>query len=174
MHTQWCMHIHSASNVPPTTMWKSACCQQRPSNNNVEECLLPATSLQQCGRVFIASNVPPTMWKSVYFFLDNSCSVWGCKKTVIWNRLSILGTGKHTDKNNTVIERARYIRSFSLTHTHTLVVKCACVVPMTLLTPHQEAKLQQSHGNGNSGAPHCTVQTNGKKPMLHLRPLFFL
>lgn len=59
------------------------------------------------------------------------------------------------------------------THTHTLVVKCACVVPMTLFTPHQEAKLQQSHGNGNGGAPHCTVRTSGKKLMVHLRPLFF-
>ena len=114
-----------ASNLPPTTMW---------------ECLLPATSLQQqcgrvliasnvplatslqqqCGRVLVASNVPPTtMWKNAYFFFDNSCSVWGCKRTVNWNRLSILGTAKHIDKNNTVIQRARNIRSFSLTHTHT-------------------------------------------------------
>jgi len=116
MHTQW--QTYAAWHAY-TVMHAHTQCQQRPSNNNVEECLLPATSLQQCGRVFIASNVPPTMWKSVYFFLDNSCSVWGCKKTVNWNRLSILGTGKHTDKNNTVIERARYIRSFSLTHTHT-------------------------------------------------------
>ena len=113
------------------------------------------------------------MWKNAYFFFDNSCSVWGCKRTVNWNRLSILGTAKHIDKNNTVIQRARNIRSFSLTHTHTLVVKCACVVPMTLFTPHQEAKLQQSHGNGNGGAPHCTVRTSGKKLMVHLRPLFF-
>ena len=132
--------VFVASNIPPTTMWKSACCQQHPSNNNVEECLLPATSLQQqcgrvliasnvplatslqqqCGRVLVASNVPPTtMWKNAYFFFDNSCSVWGCKRTVNWNRLSILGTAKHIDKNNTVIQRARNIRSFSLTHTHT-------------------------------------------------------
>ena len=144
MHTQWqtytawhaytVMHAHtqcqqrpSNNNVEecllPATSLQQQCgsvyCQQHPSNNNVEECLLLATSLQQqCGRVFIDSNVPPTtMWKSAYFFLDNSCSVWGSKKTVNWNRLSILGTGKHTDKNNTVIERARYIRSFSLTHT---------------------------------------------------------